>query len=111
MSPQSLQSRVTQTKQCLHLPLAHLSLHAVLTPSPVVIQNPADKFTSVIHLLHVDVSAPLLLQSSLPYIMLKYDERKQKQRHLSQILKGSTFMTEWYSLCISHNKYNLFTEI
>lgn len=42
---------------------------------------------------------------------LKYDERKQKQRHLSQILKSSTYGIEGYNLCISHNKSNLFTEI
>lgn len=62
--------RVAQTKQGLHLPLTHLSSHAVFTPSLAVIQNPAEKGSDMIHLRHVDVSAPLLLQSYLPYIML-----------------------------------------
>ena len=62
--------RMAQTKQGSHLPLTHLSSHAVFTPSLAVIQNPAEKGADLIHLRHVDVSAPLLLQSYLPYIML-----------------------------------------
>lgn len=55
----------------------------------------------------------LLCHSNQPCLMscLKYDERKQKQRHLSQTLKSSTFGTECYNLCISRNKYYLFTEV
>lgn len=58
------------TKHGLHLPLAHLSPQAVFTPSPAMIQNHGEKFTGVIHLLHMDMSpTPLPQQSDWPYIM------------------------------------------
>ena len=39
----------------------------VVHPSPAVIQEPAEKYHAMIYLLHVYVSALLLLPSLLPY--------------------------------------------
>ena len=60
---------ITHMKQGFHLLVSHSSPHAVLTPSCAMIQGPAEKSTGVIHLLHVDASALLLLPSLLPYIV------------------------------------------
>lgn len=80
------------------------------TPSPAVIENPAEKCTGVCFIsmwmsqLHC-CSHPCLISC------LKYDQRKQKQKVLSQMLKGSIIRTDHYNICISPDKYNLFVEM
>lgn len=67
---------MAQTKQGLHLPLAHLSPQAVFTPSPAMIQNHGEKCTGVIHLLHMDVSSSATAISPALY-------------HASDMMKGN----------------------